>query len=62
MGGPPEPTSLVAAPPVLFFRGNEFDIGVFATYVTGTNGSESRTRTFANGDYPCGCICPIWIY
>ena len=34
-------------PPVSFFRGNEFDIGVFATYVTGTNGGGSRTtRTF----------------
>jgi hypothetical protein len=25
-------------PPVSFFRGNEFDIGAFGTYVTGTNG------------------------
>jgi hypothetical protein len=34
-------------PPVSFFRGNEFDIGAFATYVTGTNGGGSRTtRTF----------------
>ena len=31
-------------PPVSFFRGNEFDIGAFATYVTGTNGGGSRTR------------------
>src|SRR5580698_8537097 len=34
-------------PPASFFRPNEFDIGVFATYVTGTNGGGSRTtRTF----------------
>ena len=46
--GPPEQTPIVA--PVSFFRGNEFDIGVFGTYVTGTNGSQSRTRTFADGD------------
>jgi hypothetical protein len=44
------PTEVVTPPPVSFFRGNEFDIGVFATYVTGTNGSQSRTTTFANGD------------
>jgi hypothetical protein len=28
------------APPESFFRGNEFDIGAFATYVIGTNGGE----------------------
>ena len=27
-------------PPVSYFRGNEFDIGAFGTYVTGTNGGE----------------------
>src|ERR1700693_3522407 len=32
------------APPVSFFRGNEFVIGAFATYVTGTNGGGTRTR------------------
>src|SRR6516162_4958247 len=48
--GPPEQTPVVAPSPVSFFRGNEFDIGVFAAYVTGTNGSQSRTRTFDNGD------------
>ena len=32
------------APPVSYFRGNEFVIGAFATYVTGTNGGGSRTR------------------
>jgi hypothetical protein len=31
-------------PPVSFFRGNEFDIGAFGTYVTGTNGGGTRTR------------------
>jgi hypothetical protein len=38
------------APPVSFFRGNEFDIGIFGTYVTTTHGSQSKTRTFDNGD------------
>jgi hypothetical protein len=34
-------------PPTSFFRPNEFVIGAFATYVTGTNGGGSRTtRTF----------------
>jgi hypothetical protein len=36
------------APPVSYFRGNEFDIGAFATYVTGTNGGGSRTRQTAD--------------
>src|ERR1700730_10013772 len=31
-------------PPVSFFRGNEFDIGAFATYVTGTNGGGTKQR------------------
>jgi hypothetical protein len=35
------------APPVSYFRGNELDLGAFATYVTGTNGGGSLTsRTF----------------
>src|ERR1700761_8372713 len=36
------------APPVSYFRGNEFVIGAFATYVTGTNGGGSRTREIGN--------------
>ncbi len=52
--GPPPSKEVVAPPapppPVSYFRGNEFDIGVFGTYLTGTSGSQSRTRTFANGD------------
>ncbi|MBV9642854.1 MAG: hypothetical protein JO334_04710 [Verrucomicrobia bacterium] len=32
-------------PPVSFFRGNEFDIGAFATYVTGTNGGGTKQTT-----------------
>jgi hypothetical protein len=36
------------APPVSYFRGNEFDIGAFATYATGTNGGGSRTRETAD--------------
>jgi hypothetical protein len=37
-------------PPVSYFSGNEFVIGVFATYVTGTSGGVTRTRDFADGD------------
>lgn len=37
-------------PPVSYFRPNEFDIGVFGTYVTGTGGGQTSTRTFADGD------------
>jgi hypothetical protein len=38
-------------PPVSYFRGNEFDIGAFATYVTGTNGGGSVTRrTFVDDE------------
>ena len=50
--GPPPPSKEVVAPPppVSYFRGNEFDIGIFATYVTGTNGGGSRTARFADGD------------
>jgi hypothetical protein len=39
-----------APPPESFFRGNEFDIGAFATYVTGTNGGGTRTRETAFDD------------
>ena len=49
--GPEEPKQVVAPPPpppVSFFRPNEFDIGAFATYVTGTNGGGSVTRTTAS--------------
>ena len=51
--GPPPSKEVITPPPpppVSYFRGNEFDIGVFGTYLTGTSGSQSRTRTFANGD------------
>jgi hypothetical protein len=37
------------APPVSFFRGNEFDIGAFATYVTGTNGGGTKRTVFDGG-------------
>ena len=37
-------------PPVSYFRGNEFDIGAFATYVTGTNGGGTHTRATAFED------------
>src|SRR6201987_1188091 len=52
-GGPEVPSKEVitpAPPPESFFRGNEFDIGAFATYVTGTNGGQTRTTDFADGD------------
>jgi hypothetical protein len=42
--------SATPTPPVSFFRPNEFDIGAFGTYVTGTGGGQMRTRTFADGD------------
>jgi hypothetical protein len=51
--GPPPSKEVISPappPPLSYFRGNEFDIGIFGTYVTGTQGSQSRTRTFANGD------------
>jgi hypothetical protein len=51
--GPPPSKEVITPPPpppVSYFRGNEFDIGVFGTYVTGTSGSQTRTATFANGD------------
>ena len=38
-------------PPESYFRGNEFAVGIFATYVTGTNGNGSSTsRTDQFGD------------
>src|SRR5215469_12892545 len=51
--GPPEPKQVIptpAPPPESYFRGNEFDIGAFATYVTGTNGGGTRTRETAFDD------------
>src|SRR6201984_3607862 len=50
--GPPPSKEVVTPPPPpeSFFRGTEFDIGIFATYVTGRNGGGSRTRTFPDGD------------
>jgi hypothetical protein len=33
-------------PPESYFRPNEFDIGLFATYVTGTGSGNSRSQTF----------------
>jgi hypothetical protein len=36
-------------PPVSYFRGNEFDLGAFATYVTGTNGAGTRQTAFDDG-------------
>jgi len=43
--GPPEPKEVVTPPPPeSFFRGNEFDIGAFGTYVTGTGGNPGGTR------------------
>ena len=36
-------------PPVSFFRGTEFEIGAFATYVTGTNGGGTRQTVFDDG-------------
>jgi hypothetical protein len=45
--GPPESKEVVPTPPPppeSFFRGNEFDVGVFATYFTGTGGNPGGTR------------------
>ena len=50
--GEPEAKQVITPappPPESFFRGNEFDIGAFATYVTGTNGGGSRETAFNNG-------------
>src|SRR5260370_39914578 len=51
--GPPEPKEVVAPPappPLSYVRGNEFEIGIFATYFTGTNGGQTRTTDFTNSD------------
>ena len=50
-GPPPPPSKEIVTPPpsASFFRGNEFDIGIFGTYVTGTKGG-TRSTTFADGD------------
>ena len=37
-------------PPPSYFRPNEFDLGVFATYVTGTGSGRSTSRTDDFGD------------
>ena len=42
---PPPPPS-----PPSYFRPNEFDLGVFATYVTGTGSGTTRSRTDDFGD------------
>src|SRR6201994_4755338 len=52
-GGPEVSSKEIVAPPAppeSYFRGNEFDIGAFATYVTGTNGGGTRTRETAFDD------------
>jgi hypothetical protein len=54
-GEPMVSSKQVVAPPppapVSYFRGNEFDIGAFATYVTGTNGGGTVTRrTFVDDE------------
>jgi hypothetical protein len=51
-GGPEVPSKQVITPaplPESFFRGNEFDVGAFATYVTGTNGGGTRQTAFDDG-------------
>src|SRR5260370_22729713 len=52
--GEPEVSSKQAItpspPPESFFRGNEFDVGAFATYVTGTNGRGTRQTAFADAN------------
>jgi hypothetical protein len=50
--GPPSPKEVISPPPpppVSYFRPNEFDIGAFATYVTGTG--ENPTGTRVRGDF-----------
>jgi hypothetical protein len=45
--GPPPPKEVVPVPPpppASYFRGNEFDIGVFATYATGTGNNPTGTQ------------------
>jgi hypothetical protein len=52
-GGPEVSSKQVitpAPPPASFFRGNEFDVGAFATYVTGTNGGGTRQTAFEDGN------------
>src|SRR5258707_3877499 len=52
-GGPEVSSKQVITPapqPESFFRGNEFDIGAFATYVTGTNGGGTRQTAFDDGN------------
>jgi hypothetical protein len=51
-GGPEVSSKQVITPtppPESFFRGNEFDIGAFATDVTGTNGGGTRETAFDDG-------------
>lgn len=44
--GPPPSKEVVPTParPPSFFRGNEFDIGAFATYWNGASGNATDTR------------------
>jgi hypothetical protein len=49
--GPPEPKEVITPappPPVSYFRPNEFDIGAFGTYVTGTGENPTGTRVRDN--------------
>jgi hypothetical protein len=52
-GEPMVSSKQVIAPPppapVSYFRGNEFDLGAFATYVTGTSGGGTRQTVFDDG-------------
>src|SRR5260221_1204051 len=45
-GGPPPSKEVISPPPppVSYFRPNEFDIGAFGTYVTGTGENPTGTR------------------
>jgi hypothetical protein len=47
---PPPP--MPAPTPESYFRPNEFVLGAFATYVTGTNGRVSSSRTTISGTPP----------
>jgi hypothetical protein len=45
--GPPPSKEVISPPlppPISYFRGNEFDIGAFGTYVTGTGENPTGTR------------------
>ena len=44
--GPPPSKEVAPTParPLSFFRGNEFDIGAFATYWSGASGNPTGTR------------------